>query len=158
MKTILAFLLISLLLASCSSQQPAGPQTLNVMTHDSFAATDTVIKAFEQANNAKVSIIKSGDAGAALNKAILSRQAPLADVFYGVDNTFLSRALSSDIYEPYESPALKAIPAEFKLDPSNRALPVDSADVCVVYDKAYFASHNLPVPLTLEDLAKPDYK
>src|SRR5512146_1355136 len=152
MKTILAFLLISLLLASCSSQQPAGPQTLNVMTHDSFAATDTVIKAFEQANNAKVSIIKSGDAGAALNKAILSKGAPLADVFYGVDNTFLSRALDADIYEPYASPLLANIPDPFKLDPSNRALPVDYGDVCLNYDKAYFDQKKLAVPQTLEDL------
>lgn len=157
MKRIFFSALLLVLLASCSGQ-PSGPQTLTVMTHDSFAATDTVIKAFEDANNAKVTIVKSGDAGAALNKAILSTQAPLADVFYGVDNTFLSRALSAGIYEPYESPALKAIPAEFKLDPSDRALPVDSADVCVVYDKAYFASHSLPVPVTLEDLAKPAYK
>ncbi len=158
MKKILAFLLISLLAASCSSQQPAGPQTLNVMTHDSFAATDTVIKAFEQANNAKVNIIKSGDAGAALNKAILAKQAPLADVFYGVDNTFLSRALSSDIYEPYDAPALKQIPAEFQLDPSKRALPVDYGDVCITYDKAYFSSHNVAVPQSLEDLTRPEYK
>lgn len=157
MKRILLAMIVALLLASCSAQA-AGPQTLTVMTHDSFAATDTVIKDFEQANNAKVVIVKSGDAGAALNKAILSKQAPLADVFYGVDNTFLSRALAADIYEPYNSAALGSIPAEFKLDPSNRALPVDSADVCVVYDKGYFSSRQLPVPATLEDLAKPEYK
>lgn len=157
MKRVFVCLIMSVLLASCSSK-PAGPQTLTVMTHDSFAATDSVIKAFEQANNAKVTILKSGDAGAALNKAILSRQAPLADVFYGVDNTFLSRALSADIYQPYDSPALKSIPAEFQLDGTHRALPVDSADVCVVYDKGYFASHSIPVPATLEDLAKPEYK
>src|SRR5215510_13890110 len=100
------------LLASCAPKAtavptPAGPQTLNVMTHDSFAVSDTVIKAFEQANNAKVVFLKSGDAGAALNRAILTKDAPLADVFYGVDNTFLSRALSSGIYEAYDSPALK---------------------------------------------------
>ena len=57
------------------------------MTYDSFAATDTVIHAFEQANNAKVTFLKSGDAGATLNKAILSKDSPLADVLYGVDNT-----------------------------------------------------------------------
>ncbi len=157
MKRILYLILASLILASCSSK-PAGPQTLTVMTHDSFAATDSVIKAFEQANNVKVNILKSGDAGAALNKAILSKNAPLADVFYGVDNTFLSRALAADIYQPYDAPALTDIPAEFQLDPSHRALPVDSGDVCVVYDKAYFSTHNLPVPTSLEDLAKPEYK
>src|SRR5512135_578545 len=157
MKRSLFSLLVLSLLAACSSQ-PSGPQSLTVMTHDSFAATDTVIKAFEQANNAKVNIIKSGDAGAALNKAILAKQAPLADVFYGVDNTFLSRALSADIYEPYDAPALKQVPAEFQLDPTKRALPVDYGDVCINYDKGYFSSHNLAVPQTLEDLTKPEYK
>jgi thiamine transport system substrate-binding protein len=157
MKRILYFLLSVLLLASCAPQQ-SGPQILTVMTHDSFAATDTVIKAFEQANHAKVSFIKSGDAGAALNKAILSKGAPLGDVFYGVDNTFLARALAEDIYDPYVSPALKAIPAEFQLDPSDRALPVDYGDVCINYDKTYFSANNLTVPKSLEELIKPEYK
>ena len=147
--------LVTILLAGCA---PKGPVTLNVMTHDSFAASESVITAFEKANNAKVVFLKSGDAGAALNKAILTKDAPLADVFYGVDNTFLSRALDSGIYEPYASPLLAQIPAQFKLDPQNRALPVDYSDVCITYDKAYFASHTLPVPVTLEDLAKPEYK
>ncbi|MFN8477228.1 MAG: hypothetical protein U0074_05275 [Kouleothrix sp.] len=49
-------------------------------------------KAFEQQNNAKIEVLKSGDAGQALNKAALSKDAPLADVFFGVDNTFLTRA------------------------------------------------------------------
>ncbi len=150
------------LLSACTSQatatQPAGPQTLTVMTHDSFGASKEVIKAFEDANNAKVVFLKSGDAGAALNKAILSKNAPLADVFYGVDNTFLSRALQADIFEPYESPLLKQIPDGFKLDTSNRELPVDYGDVCINYDKAYFAGKNLAVPQRLEDLTKPEYK
>jgi thiamine transport system substrate-binding protein len=141
-----------------STQEPTGQQTLTVMTHDSFSASQGVIAAFEQANNVKVSFIKSGDAGAALNKAILSKDAPLADVFYGVDNTFLSRALQAGIYIPYNSPTLASVPQQYKLDPSNQALPVDTADVCINYDKAYFATKNLPVPTSLEDLAKPEYK
>lgn len=137
---------------------PAALQTLAVMTHDSFAASEDVIKAFEQANNAKVTFLQSGDAGAALNKAILSKDAPLADVFYGVDNTFLSRALDAGLFEPYASPALAGVPAEFKLDPENRALPVDYGDVCLNYDKAYFAENYLQPPQTLEDLTQPKYK
>ena len=148
-------ILVTIVLAGCA---PKGPVTLDVMTHDSFAASASVITAFEKANNVKVVFLKSGDAGAALNKAILTKDAPLADVFYGVDNTFLSRALASGIYVPYASPRLAQIPTQFKLDPQNRALPVDYGDVCINYDKAYFASHNLPVPVTLEDLAKPEYK
>ena len=157
MKRILPVVFLLLALTSCSSQ-PAGPQTLTVMTHDSFAATDTLIKSFEQANNARLTFIKGGDAGAVLNKAILSKPAPLADVLYGVDNTFLSRALGADIYESYDSPALKKIPAEFQLDPTQRALPVDYGDVCINYDKGYFSAHQLPVPTSLEELTRPEYK
>jgi thiamine transport system substrate-binding protein len=136
---------------------PAEARTLTVMTHDSFSASEGVIQEFEQTNNVKVTFLKSGDAGAALNKAILSKDAPLADVFYGVDNTFLSRALDSDIYESYASPMLSNVPDEFQLDLKNRALPVDYGDVCINYSKAFFAKNDLPVPTSLDDLTKADY-
>jgi thiamine transport system substrate-binding protein len=152
-----SYLLIIIGMFVLSACGPKGPETLTVMTHDSFAASEAVIAAFEQANAVKVVFLKSGDAGAALNKAILTANAPLADVFYGVDNTFLSRALDAGIYVPYVSPLLKNIPDEFELDPQDRALPVDYGDVCINYDKTYFTSHSLPVPAALEDLAKPEY-
>ena len=161
----LALLLTSFffLFAACTPKATAmppssGPQTLTVMTHDSFAVSQGVVNAFETANNVKVNFLKGGDAGAELNKAILTKNAPLADVLYGVDNTFLSRALKGDIFEPYDSPALKDVSNEFKLDPSHRAVPVDYGDVCINYDKKYFADKNLPVPGSLEDLIKPEYK
>src|SRR5512138_614888 len=161
-KITLLLISVLFLVSACAPpstpMQASGPQTLTVMTHDSFGVSKEVLKAFEDANNAKVVLLKSGDAGAALNKAILTKDAPLADVFYGVDNTFLSRALGGGIFEPYESPLLKQIPGEFKLDPSNQELPVDYGDVCINYDKAYFADKNLAVPQNLDDLAKPEYK
>ena len=152
----IAFLLLTiiLILGACA---PEGPAELTVMTHDSFAASEEVVQAFEDANNVQVTFLASGDTGAALNKAILSKDAPLADVFYGVDNTFLSRALEADIFEPYQSPALANIPARFQLDPENRLLPVDYGDVCINYDKAYFVENDLTVPAGLEDLLAPEY-
>jgi thiamine transport system substrate-binding protein len=128
------------------------------MTHDSFSVSEEVVTSFEAANNAEVVFLQSGDAGAVLNKAILTKDAPLADLLFGVDNTFLSRALEGDIFEAYDSPTLSEIPAAFKLDHSNRALPVDYGDVCINYDKAYFADHDLAVPQSLEDLTKPEYE
>lgn len=156
-------LLHLMLLAACApgataTPQSMEPQTITVMTHDSFSVSEGVVKSFEEANNAKVVFLQSGDAGAALNKAILTKDAPLADVLFGVDNTFLSRALEGDIFEGYESPALSSLPDEFKLDDSNRALPVDYGDVCINYDKAYFADKDLAVPQSLEDLTKPEYE
>lgn len=149
------FLLVPGLLSACA---PKGPVTLTVITHDSFTASESVITAFEQANDVKVVFLKSGDTGAVLNKVILTRDAPLADVFYGVDNTFLSRALDAGIYEAYASPLLAKIPPGFQLDPQNRALPVDFGDICINYDKAFFAAHSFPAPTSLEDLVKPEYK
>ena len=130
---------------------------LIVMTHSSFAISENVLAAFEQANNIKVTFVAGGDTGEALNKAILSKGAPLADVFYGVDNTFLSRALEAEIFEQYGSPMLSNIPDEFHLDAKNRALPVDYGDVCINYDRAFFEKNELPVPASLEDLLKPEY-
>jgi thiamine transport system substrate-binding protein len=161
MKRSLLFLL--LLLAACAPQATTTPQstesqTITIMTHDSFSVSEKVVKSFEEANHAKVVFLQSGDAGAVLNKAILTKDAPLADLLFGVDNTFLSRALEADLFEPYASPMLSEIPGQFKLDESNRALPVDYGDVCINYDKAYFAEHDLAVPQSLEDLTKPDYK
>src|SRR5690606_17269693 len=69
----------------------------------------------------------------------------------------LSRALGAEIFEPYTSPELKGIPDAFKLDPSNRALPLDYGDVCINYDKAYLAENALAGPQSLEDLTKPQY-
>jgi len=157
MKPAFYFLLFTILLSSCAPK-PVTPQTITILTHDSFAISEDVIKAFEADNNAKVVFLQSGDAGAVLNQAVLTKDAPIADILFGVDNTFLSRALDADIFETYQSSALSDITDEFKLDPSNRALPVDYGDVCINYDKNYFTENNLAVPQTFEDLAKPEYK
>lgn len=133
-------------------------KTITVMTHDSFNVSQEVMAGFEKENKVKVRFLKSGDAGAALVQAILSKGNPLADVFYGVDNTFFSRAIDADIFESYASPLLTAIPAHLKLDKENRLLPVDYGDVCLNYDKAWFAEKGLAPPTDLADLIKPEYK
>lgn len=143
-----------LLLSSCSSQ----PQTLTVMTHDSFSISEDVIKQFESENNVDVVFLQGGDAGSMLNKAILAKNAPLSDILFGVDNTFLSRALEEDIFEVYQSPVLSEVASEFVLDETYRALPVDYGDVCINYDKKYFSENNLALPNSFEDLTKPEYK
>jgi thiamine transport system substrate-binding protein len=138
--------------------KPPAPTILTVMTHDSFSVSAAVLMAFERAHNAKVQFVKSGDAGTMLNKAILAKGNPLADVLYGIDNTYLSRALDEGILETYDSPALDSIPRDLRLDPENRALPIDYGDVCLNYDKAYFSKANLTPPDSLNDLTAPEFK
>lgn len=158
-KVILLLLLLGVL-TSCTSvaATPVEPVTLRVMTHDSFTLSEPVVKAFEDANQVKLEFIKSGDTGASLNRAILTKNAPQADVFYGVDNTFLTRALKEKLFAAYASPQLSNIDAQFKLDPDNYLLPVDYGDVCINYDKAYFDQNKLPIPSTFDDLLKPELK
>ncbi len=131
---------------------------LRVMTHDSFSMSEEASAKFEEENQVQLVFIKSGDTGQLVNKAVLTKKTPLADVLFGVDNGFLSRALNEGIFERYQSPFLTDIPADFQLDPAFGALPVDYGDVCINYDKGYFAKKNLTVPASFEDLISPAYK
>ncbi len=163
MMTLLFLALVLVVMGGCGptpalAPTPSGPRTLTVMTHDSFDASQEVIAQFEAETGATIKFLKSGDTGAALNQAILSKDAPLADVFYGVDNTFFSRAIKANIFEPYASPVLADIPDELELDPQHRLNPVDFGDVCLNYDQAWFQEKGLTPPATLEDLTKPELK
>jgi thiamine transport system substrate-binding protein len=142
--------------SAASTQSAAGE--LTVLTHDSFSISDEVLADFENETGIDVQFLAGGDTGVLVNKAVLARGNPAADVLYGVDNTFLSRALDEGIFAPYESPALENIPDEFELDPENRALPVDYDDVCANYDIAWFEDEGLGVPESLEALAEPAYR
>jgi thiamine transport system substrate-binding protein len=125
------------------------------MTHDSFYLPDGAFEPFEVEHGVRVELLPAGDAGAMVNQAILTADAPLADVLFGVDNTFLSRALAADLFEPYVSAAIDAVPAELRLDPDGRVTPIDFGDVCLNLDRAAFEAGDLPWPETLEDLADP---
>jgi thiamine transport system substrate-binding protein len=136
------------------------PQTeaLTLVTHDSFDASEEVIRQFEAETGIKLNILKSGDAGEMLNTLLLSKDAPLGDVVYGIDNAFLSRALAGGLFAPYDAPALADIPERLKLDPENRLLPADFGYVTLNYDIGWFEEHNLAPPTDIADLIKPEYK
>ena len=129
------------------------PSKVVLMTHDSFAVSDGILESFEDQTGLTVEILKGGDAGSMVNQAILTKDAPLADVLYGVDNTFLSRALDEDIFEPFEPADTAVLPESLALDPQHRVTPIDYGDVCVNYDKD--ALIEVDRPQTLEDLANP---
>lgn len=160
-KQILSTISISLcLLATLIISGPVfgASGEITIMTHDSFSVSKSVVAAFEKKEGVTIRFLKAGDAGAALNQAILSRNNPLADVFYGVDNTFISRALDADMFIPYQSPGLAEIPAALRLDGKNRLVPVDFGDVCLNYDKKWFRDKGLQPPKDLEALVEDDYR
>lgn len=134
-------------------------ETLTVVTYDSFSLSEEVIEAFEEQTGVNLEFVLLSDAGAMVNQAILRRNNPLGDVIYGVDNTFLSRALEGDIFLSYESDGLENVPDEFELDRDEfRVTPVTYGDVCLNYDKAYFEQNELDLPESLMDLTDSAYE
>ena len=106
-RALLLVLSAALVAASCGgdNSSSSGPVTLTLITHDSFAYTKDVLAQFTTETGIKVDVPQgAGDAGTVLNKAILTKGKPEGDVLWGVDNTLLSRAVSSGAFEPYQSP------------------------------------------------------
>jgi thiamine transport system substrate-binding protein len=154
---VLAVLLV-VAAAGCGGSDEATPTEVVLVTHDSFAVSKPVRRAFEKQTGLRLRILQSGDAGEALNKALLTAGNPQGDVFFGVDNNLLSRALGEDLFEPYTSPELAHVPRDFVLDREHRVTPVDHGEVCLNYDKAWFREHEVPPPQQFEDLAELRYQ
>lgn len=132
--------------------------TLTLVTHDSFNVSEDVLIKFEEETGITVEILRAGDAGQIVNQAVLTAGNPLGDVLFGVDNTFLSRALNAEIFIPYESPQLENVDEQFILDTEHRVTPIDYGDVCINYDIAYFEENDLAVPDSLTALTEPQYQ
>ncbi|MFJ4204469.1 thiamine ABC transporter substrate binding subunit [Streptomyces sviceus] len=150
-------------LSACGSSGDEGSsgdsKTVTLVSHDSWAVSKSVLADFEEKSGYKVKVLEDGDAGQAVNKAILTKDNPQGDVFFGVDNTLLSRALDNGLFQSYEAKGADRIKAEYRVDQDkHRVTPIDTGDICVNYDKAYFSAHKLAPPTSYDDLIKPAYK
>jgi thiamine transport system substrate-binding protein len=142
-----------------SNGSGSGSKTVTLVSHDSWAVSKNVLADFEKKSGYKVKVLEDGDAGQAVNKAILTKDNPQGDVFFGVDNTLLSRALDNGLFQSYEAKGADRIKAEYRADQDkHRVTPIDSGDICVNYDKAWFTEHKLQPPTSYDDLIKPAYK
>ncbi|CAL9422610.1 thiamine ABC transporter substrate-binding protein [Streptomyces sp. Tu 3180] len=140
-------------------QGGGGSKTVTLVSHNSWAASEDVVAAFEKQSGYRVKVLEDGDAGQAVNKAILTKDNPQGDVLFGVDNTLLSRALDNGLFQPYEAKGSDLILPEYRADEGkHRVTPVDTGDVCVNYDKEWFDEHGLTPPKTFDDLVEPEYK
>ncbi|WP_405923830.1 thiamine ABC transporter substrate binding subunit [Streptomyces sp. NBC_00035] len=145
--------------SSDSGSSDGDSKTVTLVSHDSFAYSKDVLSAFEKESGYTVKVLKDGDAGQAVNKAILTKDNPQGDVFFGVDNTLLSRALDNGLFQSYEAKGSDLILPEYRVDEDkHRVTPIDTGDICVNYDKAYFSEHKLTPPQSFDDLVKPEYK
>ncbi len=138
----------------------AVPDKLVIISHDSFASgvTEETFASFTAETGIAVEVLPAGDAGSMVNQAILTKDNPVADVLFGVDDTFLSRALDAGIFIPYTSPLLDVVPDRLERDPERRVTPIDFGDVCLNYDIAAFADLGIDPPSGLDDLLDPTYE
>ncbi|WP_019549145.1 thiamine ABC transporter substrate-binding protein [Streptomyces sulphureus] len=146
------------LLAACGAGSGDDGKTVRLVTHDSFNVSKSVLKKFTERTGYKVEVVSGGDAGAMVNQAALNKGNPQGDVLFGVDTALLSRALDQKIFTPYRAKGLDKVPERYRADDRNRVTPVDSGEICVNYDRKYFAEKDLEPPRTLDDLTKPAYR
>lgn len=133
----IAYLLVAALaLTGCA---PASSNTVVIATHDSFVISDELKSAFEEETGLTLEVIKAGDAGALTNKLVLTKDDPIADAYYGVDNTFIGALRENGVGEPGTTKV------------------IDYADVCFNYDADWFARHELAAPVSWQDLTLPAY-
>lgn len=161
----IGLLAVALGLAACGDDddqavvdETADARTVTLITHDSFSVSDAVLEQFTAETGITVELLASGDTGSALNQAILTKDDPQGDVFFGVDNTFLSRALEEDLFIPYESPKLDEVDPDVVLDDQHRVTPIDTGDVCLNYDIAGLEAAGVEPPSSLDDLIDPAYE
>ena len=138
MKKLITLLAVSsLLLAGCAPGDEAVTK-VTLVAHDSFAISDESIAQFQKASGFELEIIRAGDAGSVTNRLVLTKSSPIADVVFGIDNTFKSVSDENGIID-------------------GKLVPVDYADVCFNYDRLWFEQRKITPPTSWRDLTKPAY-
>ena len=164
-QTTTGALAVALLFAGCAGGSETGDSgsgggdasasgTVTLVTHDSWALDEQLIEQFEQESGLTVEVSAAGDAGTLVNQLVLTKDAPLGDAVFGVDNTFASRALEAGVVEEYTPSGLPEGAEQL----GGALTPVDQGDVCVNADEAWFEQSDLEVPQTLDELADPEYR
>jgi len=150
-----------LALSGCATTAADEPQPLVLVTHDSFALSDGTLEQFTEQTGIPVQVQSAGDAGQLVNTLVLTKDSPLGDVVFGIDNTFASRAVENGVLADYASGDLTSAEDQYLLPEGQgreQLTPIDNGDVCVNVDHEWFAEAGIPEPTGLDDLIKPEYK
>ncbi|MFM7744662.1 MAG: thiamine ABC transporter substrate binding subunit [Actinomycetota bacterium] len=159
-KIVLAIAALGMTIAACGGDDGTStPKSLTLLAYDSFTPSEGIFDAFTKETGIAVEVVTGGDAGELVAKAVLTSGEPEGDVLWGVDNTLMSRALAADVFVPHRSAHVDDLdPQALALVTDDLLTPVDTGDVCVNYDKTWFADKGIEPPASLADLAAPDYK
>jgi thiamine transport system substrate-binding protein len=126
----------ALILTGCAPASQSEVVTL--VAHDSFAISDESIAEFEAQSGYKLEIVRAGDAGIVTNRLVLTKDSPIGDVVFGIDNTFRVVADENNLID-------------------GSLAEVTYSDVCFNYDRVWFENNNVTPPVTWRDLVLPVY-
>lgn len=171
----------ALALAGCATGPSDGPdraddpgtaEKVTLVVHDSFP-DEAFAEAASAATGYEVEVVSAGDGGELTNKLVLTKGAPIADAFFGVDTIFASRLVENDVVVPYAPAELPADAPQYAVledgatDPGSLTaeavaatglVPVDHGAVCINIDTEWFAAEGVAEPESYEDLAAPEYR
>jgi thiamine transport system substrate-binding protein len=133
------FALLVAAVAVLTGCQTSDNTLVRLAAHDSFVMSDELIAQFQSETGFEVEILRLGDTGSLTNQLILTRNAPVADAVFGIDNTFLGKAQQEGIFDS---------------DPT----AIDYSDVCFNFDIAWFDAENITPPSSWRDLTSEEYR
>lgn len=136
MKKVAIALASLIALTGCAPQEPS---LVRLAAHDSFVISDELINQFESESGYELEILRLGDTGSLTNQLVLTKNAPVADAVFGIDNTFQGVATSAEIIE-------------------GELVAIDYSDVCFNYDIAWFEANSVTPPASWRDLTSSDYR
>lgn len=157
----------ALVLTACGTEETKEPvstepesTTITIASHESWAMSDEVLEEFTKQSGITVKVQAHGDAGELTNKLVLTKDDPIADGVFGIDNTFATRAVDEGVLAPYSPSDEPESVAGFALDGAagEQLTPIDYGDVCINVDDTWFEKEKVAPPTSLEDLVEPAYK
>mgnify|MGYP003311090215 FL=1 len=158
MKSIKLSVLPMLLIVVGIFINPTWGAELTIYTYDSFNSEwgpgPVVFKRFEKQCACKLKVVSPGDSGTVLNRVILEKANPKADILLGLNNSELEKSFSYDLWEPYRSPLLEQVPADLRVDKKHRVTPFDYGFIAFVYNSQKIKNP----PNSLQDLLDPKYR
>ena len=125
-----------LALAGCTAPEVT---LVRLAAHDSFVISDELIQKFETDTGYKLEILRLGDTGSLTNQLILTKNAPVADVVFGIDNTFLGKALKENLI-------------------LGEVSEIDFSDVAFNFDIGWFEKNQITPPTSWRELGEERFR
>ena len=156
---------VSLSLAGCldtESSNECEDGTLDILTYDILALSDDLVDQFTVESGYCVNFIKEDDSGGILDKMMLTKDSPVADLMIGLDNTYLQTALINNLLTEtnYLTNSGYQNISQSALEPYSgpMAIPFDMGPVCLNYDERFVDDENVSTPTSLWNLTAEEWR